>query len=159
MNRRTFFSGFGIGTVSLYTTLKIDPKQKDFWITINHAQNVLFPKGLKAPSADEFNATKYLSVVSTHKSFDKSDLDFLKEGAEQIYKNGFLTVKDKDKFLRNFNKSSYGENWTSLLMYYTIEALLADPIYGGNTNKIGWTWLNHSYGVPRPKKRFGGRSV
>jgi len=32
------------------------------------------------------------------------------------------------------------------------EALLLDPIYGVNTNNIGWNWLNHDPGVPRPNK-------
>ena len=40
--------------------------------------------------------------------------------------------------------------WLSTLITYTLEALLSDPLYGGNTNGIGWKWLGHDPGNPRP---------
>ena len=43
-----------------------------------------------------------------------------------------------------------GENWVSTLLFYICEALLTDPIYGGNPNGIGWAWLAHQPGFPRP---------
>jgi len=33
---------------------------------------------------------------------------------------------------------------------YIFEALLVDPVYGGNPNGIGWKWLEHQPGLPRP---------
>jgi gluconate 2-dehydrogenase gamma chain len=38
----------------------------------------------------------------------------------------------------------------SLLLYYIFEALLSDPVYGGNPGGIGWQWLEHQPGFPRP---------
>ena len=35
-------------------------------------------------------------------------------------------------------------------MYYLLEALLADPVYGGNTDEVGWKWLGYTAGFPRP---------
>ena len=41
-------------------------------------------------------------------------------------------------------------NWLSLLLTYLLEALLADPVYGGNPGGIGWQWLAHQPGFPTP---------
>ena len=122
-------------------------------------QEVLFPKGLKAPSASEFAATAYLLNVSTHSSFWAEDLKLLVNGAKLLIneKNNFLNMnpKEQDKALRDFvNNNSKGESWVSLLLFYTLEALLSDPIYGGNKNTLGWKWLRHNTGQPQPKKIF-----
>jgi len=37
-----------------------------------------------------------------------------------------------------------------MLLTYILEALLTDPVYGGNPNGIGWTWLQHQPGFPTP---------
>ena len=128
--------------------------------TLEAVQEVLFPKGLKAPSASEFGATAYLANVSSHSSFLESDLKFLKRGAGELMDtyNDFLTLspKEQDKKLREFVKSSrLGENWVAFVLYFTIEGLLADPIYGGNRDESGWRWLGHHAGEPRPQKPFG----
>ena len=36
------------------------------------------------------------------------------------------------------------------VMYYLAEALMLDPVYGGNPDMIGWKWLEHQAGFPRP---------
>jgi gluconate 2-dehydrogenase gamma chain len=45
-----------------------------------------------------------------------------------------------------------------MLLDYIMEALLTDPVYGGNPNSIGWQWLKHQPGFPRPttplKRRY-----
>jgi gluconate 2-dehydrogenase gamma chain len=45
----------------------------------------------------------------------------------------------------------------SSLLKYIFEALLTDPIYGGNPNSMGWEWLDHTPGQPRPNpaNRYG----
>ena len=52
--------------------------------------------------------------------------------------------------LRQIEQSNAGQNWLSLLLTYLLEALLADPVYGGNPDGIGWQWLEHQSGFPRP---------
>jgi hypothetical protein len=47
------------------------------------------------------------------------------------------------------------EKWLSRLIYYTIEAMFSDPIYGGNTYELGWTSTLHTTGNPRPMKKYG----
>jgi gluconate 2-dehydrogenase gamma chain len=54
--------------------------------------------------------------------------------------------------LREIEQSRAGRNWLSLLLTYLLEALLADPVYGGNPDGIGWTWLEHQPGYPAPPR-------
>jgi len=141
------------------TPIKIEPFK-----VIEAVQEVLFPKGLKAPSASEFGATNYLLTVSTHSSFWADDLKFLVFGADMFIneENKFFTMtpKEKDKALRGFVESNpKGERWVSLLLFYTLEALLCDPIYGGNKSELGWRWLKHNTGQPQPKKMFAEEIV
>ncbi len=136
------------------TSIRVEPFK-----VIEAVQEVLFPKGLKAPSASEFGATSYLATVSTHSSFWRDDLKFLSHGATLLMdeEKNFLTMNpnSRDKALRNFvSSSSKAENWVALILFYTLEALLSDPIYGGNRNESGWRWLNHHTGKPQPKVRF-----
>ena len=61
-----------------------------------------------------------------------------------------LNQPQQDKVLKQVAKSQAGENWLSILLYYLTEALMLDPIYGGNPDMIGWKWLQHQAGFPRP---------
>jgi len=161
MTRRVFI----VASIGAGTALALLPKEAKTHISIapfkviEAVQETLFPKGLKAPSASLFGATNYLMRVSTHSSFVKSDLKFLIHGADLLInkENDFLTMnpKEQDEALRDFvNDSSKAENWLALLLFYTLEALLGDPIYGGNKSELGWKWLNHNAGQPQPKKPF-----
>jgi len=161
MTRRVFI----LGAIGAGTALALLPQNNKTHINIapfkviEAVQETLFPKGLKAPSASIFGATNYLVRVSTHSSFVKSDLKFLYHGADLLinYEHDFLTMspKKKDSILRDFvNSSGKAENWVALLLFYTLEALLSDPIYGGNINQSGWKWLNHNTGQPQPKIEF-----
>jgi gluconate 2-dehydrogenase gamma chain len=136
------------------TPIRIEPFK-----VIEAVQEVLFPKGLHAPSALEFGATNYLATVSTHSSFWKDDLKFLSQGAMLLMQEerDFLTMnpKQRDDALRDFvSHSAKAENWVALILFYTLEALLSDPIYGGNRDALGWKWLNHHTGQPQPKVKF-----
>jgi len=126
--------------------------------TLEAVQEILFPKGLKAPAASEFGATAYLANVSTHSSFLASDLRFLKHGAQKLMNehNDFLMLssKEQEKSLKEFTQSDVGRNWVAFVLYFTIEGLFSDPIYGGNRNESGWKWLGHNAGQPRPQKPF-----
>jgi len=125
---------------------------------VEKVQAILFPKNSNAPSADKFGATNYLLMISSHPSFLKDDLLFLQRGAKELIKQEpkFLTMnfQEQSDVIDDFAKTKIGRNWLSILLYYTIEALLSDPIYGGNKNELGWKWLNHHTGKPQPKTKF-----
>ena len=62
-----------------------------------------------------------------------------------------LDFTRKEQLLRYLaDRTRWGKNWLSLLLYYLFEALLADPAYGCNPDGVGWQWLEHQPGFPRP---------
>ena len=160
MTRRVFIASSvvaGTALVLLPQGAKT-PIKLELFKTLEAVQEVLFPKGLKAPSASEFGATAYLATVCSHPSFLASDLRYLKYGAKELMKNypNFLTLslKKQDEALKEFSRTKVGKNWVPFVLYFTLEALLSDPIYGGNKNESGWKWLGFKTGQPQPKKPF-----
>jgi gluconate 2-dehydrogenase gamma chain len=100
-------------------------------------------------------------MVAYHDSFDREDLDFILSGAKELKNRGYKSImieREKEQMLREFSQSRFGENWISLLLNYTLEAMLSDPLYGGNKDEIGWKAYRHHAGVPRPTKRFGAKN-
>ena len=63
-----------------------------------------------------------------------------------------MNYKEKENICKYISKNSDGEYFLSYILKYIFEALLSDPNYGGNPNGIGWNWLEHSPGYPRPSK-------
>ena len=59
---------------------------------------------------------------------------------------------DMEIALRELEKTGAGRSWITELLHYLFEALLTDPVYGGNPGGIGWKWLDHTPGFRRPSK-------
>jgi gluconate 2-dehydrogenase gamma chain len=127
----------------------------------------LFPSTETSPGADEINALFYLQLVLLDPALDPRDQNFiisgigrLEEESRKMFSTGFtkLEFRQKEQILREIEKENWGERWLSNLLKYIFEALLTDPIYGGNPEGIGWEWLTHTPGIPRPSEenRYGG---
>ncbi len=134
-------------------------KNVDTWLVIDVVQQHLFPTEADAPGAREINALAYLKFVLTDTTLDIESREFITKGAVwledmsfQMYKKSFATLdeKQREKVLLRIASSQSGENWLATLMLYIAEALLTDPVYGGNTDQLGWKWLQHVPGYPRP---------
>ncbi len=119
----------------------------------------LFPKAEKSPGADEINALDYLQFVLLDPQLDPRDQSFILNGVrwlddecQKLFSRTFLEMSfaQKEQVLRAIEKENWGERWISYLLKYIFETLLTDPIYGGNLNEIGWKWLYHVPGYPRP---------
>lgn len=137
------------------------------WLTISHVQNHLFPRSGKlntsyfSPGANDFNATGYLITMLSLEDADREEREFIIKGvswlegmANNMFAKSFIKL-DKDmreKVLQKISKSNSGESWLSTLLNYIFEALLSDPVYGGNIEQVGWKWLQHQAGFPRPLK-------
>lgn len=123
-------------------------------------QQHLFPKGSDSPGALDINALPYLQFVITQSEFNADSRNFivnriqsLQEASMERYDHYFagLDFTQKEQLLRYLaDHTRWGRNWLSLLIYYILEALLADPVYGCNPQGIGWQWLEHQPGFPRP---------
>ncbi len=124
-------------------------------------QRHFFPKGLHMPDADAFNAVSYLESALSHESFDPDTRELIFEGAHRFDRfcdGKFLSLSERmrEERLRAFEESDFGSYWLAQIMNLTLEALLADPIYGGNVDEAGWKAFGLTPGVPRPKERYCG---
>ncbi len=158
-NRRQFLlASVGGAVTALMPSLSfgstIDP-----WQTLDSVQRHLFPSETDSPGAKEINALGYLRFVVADSTLDKTDREFILQGTRwledismKLEKTNFsaLSNANKERLLRHIASSDAGENWLSTLLLYICEALLTDPVYGGNTNQTGWRWLQHTPGFPRP---------
>ena len=127
---------------------------------LDAVQMHLFPDDGDGPSARDLNGIAYLTwALNDPENIDDGDQVFIAKGilwlddlAKDRQNEPFLNLNTDQQgvLISEISRSSSGENWLSLLMYYLTEALLLDPIYGGNPNMIGWQWLEHLPGFPRP---------
>ncbi len=129
------------------------------WKTILAVQEHLFPSGENAPGAVEVNAKAFLYAVLSDANRDNEDRKLIKDGLLSLqdicrkkYKKRFIELehKSREEALRTFEKTPKGTPWLMTILGYIFEALLTDPIDGGNPDGIGWKWLEHQPGFPRP---------
>ena len=134
----------------------IDPNG---WHTLGRVQQHLFPSESQAPGATEINALSYLHFVMNWQGTDPLEPKMLRAGLEQLHKiagraeaGGFeaLDPQGRERALRTLEATDGGTQWISLVLDYLLEALLADPVYGGNPEGIGWRWLEIQPGYQRP---------
>ena len=129
------------------------------WITVAAVLSHLLPAGPDTPGAVEVNAIGYVYRSLTTEGADQGDLEQLRAGARRLdalvladylSEFGALAYDQREAALRKLEATQSGQRWLSMLMVYLLEALLADPMYGGNTDARGWQWLRHQPGFPRP---------
>ncbi len=132
---------------------------EDPWQTLAVVQEHLFPSETDSPGAKEISALEYLRNVTKDPAIDSGEKEFILNGVTWLnnlslerHKVVFtsLSQSQRTSMLHEITKSKAGRNWISKLLSYILEALLSDPVYGGNPNGIGWKWLKHHPGFPRP---------
>lgn len=129
------------------------------WPTLNAVMAHLLPAGEGVPGAEQIHAIIYLHNTLTTPGADDGQRERMFAGAERVsalaqadYGKRFqvLDGEQREAVLRKLEGQSGGQRWLSWLLNFVLEALLADPVYGGNPDGIGWTWLQHQPGYPRP---------
>lgn len=139
--------------------------QTEPWHTFAATQQQLFPADGNGPDARAINATSYLQFVlgapdtdPEERKFILSGIDWLNRLAIARYTAVFTgcDIREQENLLREVSHSQAGERWLSYILVYLFEALLSDPVYGGNPDGIGWKWLHYIPGFPRPpaNKRY-----
>jgi len=122
-------------------------------------QDILFPDDGNGPSARDINATSYLVWVLNDPLLDPDENAFLIDKLDAFnakckveYGDDFyeLSHSEQHDFIGGIAEEVWGKKWLSRLITFIFEALLVDPAYGGNTNEMGWEWLSHNPGQPRP---------
>ncbi len=147
------------------TSLDVSTAREYYFSDTQHqlldaVQMQLFPADGNGPGARDLNALAYLEFAMTDpKNIEDGDPKFIAKGtgwlddlSRQNEGGRFneLTDKQQDNLLKQIARSKAGENWLSLLIYYLSEALMLDPVYGGNPEMLGWKWLEHKPGFPGP---------
>jgi len=139
------------------------PLSKEQFHLLQAVQNTLFPSDGNGPGATEINAGTYLLWVLNDTNIDPEEntyiidkLDKFNLRCEEMMKSNFLdlSAQKQNEFVAEMSEYIWGRRWLSRLTTLIFEALLLDPQYGGNPNNIGWEWLNHDPGEPRPSKRI-----
>lgn len=125
----------------------------------------LLPSEQEAPGAHEINAIGYLQWVLKDPKVNNAYRLFLLAGIQNLDEVSFkqtrkhfieLSHDAREKVLRALETTTEGYRWLKEILEFLMEALLGDPIYGGNTGEAGWKWLQHVPGFPRPlpNKRY-----
>jgi len=168
-SRRSFLKQLILGSAAVVfsesVVANVNKLNDPVWYTLSAVHLHMFPASENTPDANSINATAYLKSVLEWPGVDSDDKKFIIDGvgwlnglSEKIFNSRFekLDLQDKEMVLRTVEKSQAGENWLAMIMLYLIEALLTDPVYGGNTDGKGWEWLEHQPGFPHPSadKRY-----
>ena len=131
----------------------------DQWQLVGLVQNHLFPSETTAPGAREVNALSYLQWVLSDPGLEADQREFFAKGVEQLQATALKSVgkpfsvldeASRELVLRAMEQEPKGREWITELLHYLFEALLTDPVYGGNPDGIGWRWLGHQPGFRRP---------
>lgn len=129
------------------------------WRTLAAVHAHLFPSEPNAPGAAELDTLGYLKAALDVPGFDPAERAAIIQGAEAIEARSLahagkafpeLPEPDREAVLRDFEATAPGRTWLAGRLNDLVEALLADPVYGGNPQAIGWRWLEHNPGFPRP---------
>jgi gluconate 2-dehydrogenase gamma chain len=166
LSRRAFLLASAGGLAALFASAGSLAVRANPWPVLAAVQDHLFPSEPGAPGAREIRALAYLQGVLGDPRGDREEQRFILKGVDwledlgrQRHKASFLDLDPirREQMLRMVANSDQGENWLSTLLLYLCEALLTDPVYGGNPDGIGWAWLGHQPGFPRPtpEKRYG----
>lgn len=151
------FAGKRPPEIPQYPRITLTAEQ--FLILVAVVQNHLFPRTPGAPGAEDINATTYLQSLLADAFVGDHRKAFIREGANQLEtlargsENASfvaLSSNQQEEVLRRLERTTAGSNWIANMLSVLFEALLSDPVYGGNPNEIGWAWLQHRPGYPRP---------
>ena len=127
-----------------------------------HAAYHLFPASILGPGTKDFHISSYLVFVLEDKRIMKTDRDYFLKGAFWLeessfdkYNRSFLNLNrhEKEELLQKVILDRWGENFVYTCLGYIFEALLSSPVYGSNTDAMGWKWLEHNPGFPHPQSK------
>lgn len=175
MSRKDFLKGmlfsFAVTQVPFLSACshKNTGKLKPFANRLDHdqleivkiVQNILFPNDGNGPGALDIHAHNYLQWVMSDPRMEREEVEYIINGtgwvdetAQEDYSKDFISLsrEDQEQLINKISKQSWGEDWLSFLLTYIFEALLSDPLYGGNPEETGWKWLKVYPGYPRPDK-------
>jgi len=168
-NRRHFIKGLGATALLLPIPLGQSCRQQSVYNGVlpiekqkilHQTLELIFPPIKNSPNIKQINVEFHINNYLTDPLIDPDEQTFLTNGIqwldesaqEDLFKSFLdLNKSQQIKLIEHVLKTSWGESWLSKLLTLTFEALLLDPLYHINIDEIGWRWLHHQPGQPRPK--------
>ncbi len=167
MSRRTFLArsaaaAAALGLAACARDHRPDDRQRldeARWRALEAAQDRLLPSSPGAPGARDVRATAYLDAALAEADTPAAVRARIRDGADRLdalaREHGApdfaaLQPEARDAVLAEFFDTPEGDRWFDAVMPFTLEALLGDPVHGGNPDGIAWDWLGHRPGWPRP---------
>ena len=138
------------------------------WLTFEASLDVMLPSGPGSPGARDVNAIGYLDAALADRDTDPADVQLARSGAlwldEAARLGGARDFADapseaREKALRLVSEHERGPAWVLLVLMFGLEALLGDPVHGGNPGEVGWLWLGYKPGEPRPSTNAAMKAV
>jgi len=123
--------------------------------------NHLFPDNGNGPGAEAINAIPHIiwSLQDQTYGYDAYDmftvsLKELNEFCSNSHQSQFFELNEtkKNEVIESISKLKWGDRFLVNTTNYIFEALVLDPAYHVNNNEMGWKWLHHSPGYPRPEQ-------
>ena len=167
LSRRKFIKGLalaGIASQIPFITSCLNEEEdftKKYEKTIKAIQQILLPDDGFGPGAIKINAYNYFIWATADIQMDLDDRNFVFNGlkwteqlSEKEYSKAFfeLDIRHQKIIVIKMTDLDWGKTWLSVMMTFILEALLSNPLYGGNPNQEAWRWLNHYAGSPQPDK-------
>ncbi|MBK8169020.1 MAG: gluconate 2-dehydrogenase subunit 3 family protein [Sandaracinaceae bacterium] len=127
--------------------------------TVASLQNIMLPAGSEFPSAQDVRALPYLLAALADPLVDSDVVTRIVSGSDQLdalsrasHALAFasLATREQEKQMRAFEQASGGRAFLDAVLTFTLEALLGDPVHGGNPNEVGWRAFAIEPGFPRP---------
>lgn len=116
--------------------------------------------GPEAPGARDVNAIGYLDALFTTDEISDNvqalilwGLDRLKRRAAEAHQTvelQRLAPAELDALIGTMEADRDGIRWMRATLEFVLECFFGDPVHGGNPNQIGWKWIRHRPGTPRP---------
>ncbi len=138
---------------------KTSPLSENQFLVVRQIQDHLFPEDGNGPGALTVNADRYLLWVLKDPLLNPKEAEYIikyldkyRNVCKDTHNKEFTQLSHADQavFIKAISKEGWGRRWMSRLLTLIFEALLLDPVYGGNPDGVGWKWLNHDPGLPRP---------
>ncbi len=137
------------------------PLSNNQFRVLQSLQSTLFPSDGNGPGAYEVNADSYVLWVLRDELLDPDENQYIIDKlnkfdgyAKDKLKYNFydLNPKEQQAIVEGVSQTPWGERFLSRMLTLIFEALLLDPQYGSNPEGIGWNWLEHDPGTPRPEE-------
>jgi hypothetical protein len=131
------------------------------WETLDAALRRILPSDHGGPGAAEVNAVGYLDAVLQEPEIEEDVKARVRAGVRRLMdfadarggeRYAALPPEVQDEGVRQFEQPWAQQMWLRNVISFALEALLGDPIHGGNVGEAGWTWA----GVEPPPFRPEG---